>query len=360
MLQIDIQTLSKTYPLYLGNGLIEKLPSIIESVKPNLSSVLIITDSAVDSYYGEAVVKVIDTKFKVAKYVVPSGEHAKSFQHYYDCQTFALEQQLDRNALVIAFGGGVVGDLAGFVAATYMRGISFIQVPTTLLAHDSAVGGKVAINHELGKNMIGAFYQPEAVVYDIDLLKTLPEREWRSGFAEVIKHAFIHDEEFYKWLQQNIQSLTDLKDEKLIYAIQNGILVKASVVKEDETEAGVRAHLNFGHTLGHAIEAECGYGKISHGEGVAIGMLFAMKVSNVLEKSQFSVDDIAKWFEKFGYKTSVPNHLSAEKLLVRMKADKKSKSSNVHMVLLEGIGKPFVQQVEDEVILKLLNEELKA
>jgi 3-dehydroquinate synthase len=241
-----------------------------------------------------------------------------------------------------------------------MRGVSFIQVPTTLLAHDSAVGGKVAINHELGKNMIGAFYQPEAVVYDIDLLKTLPEREWRSGFAEVIKHAFIHDEAFYEWLQQNIQSLTDLQDEKLIYAIQNGILVKASVVKEDETEAGVRAHLNFGHTLGHAIEAECGYGQISHGEGVAIGMLFAMKVSNVLEKSQFSVDDIAKWFEKFGYKTSVPNHLSAEKLLVRMKADKKSKSSNVHMVLLEGIGKPFVQQVEDEVILKLLNEELKA
>ena len=204
------------------------------------------------------------------------------------------------------------------------------------------------------------FYQPEAVVYDIDLLKTLPEREWRSGFAEVIKHAFIHDEAFYEWLQQNIQSLTDLQGEKLIYAIQSGILVKASVVKEDETEAGVRAHLNFGHTLGHAIEAECGYGQISHGEGVAIGMLFAMKVSNTLGKSEFPVAEIAKWFEKFGYETSVPNHLSAEKLLVRMKADKKSKSSNVHMVLLEGIGKPFVQQVEDEVILKLLNEELQA
>ncbi|TYR82590.1 3-dehydroquinate synthase [Priestia megaterium] len=359
MQQIQIETLSKTYPLYLGNQILRNLNDIIEQVKPDVSSILVITDEAVDAHYGEQLMTYIDVKYQAYKYVVPSGEKAKSFEHYYACQTFALEHQLDRHALTIAFGGGVVGDLAGFVAATYMRGISFIQVPTTLLAHDSAVGGKVAINHELGKNMIGAFFQPEAVVYDIHLLETLPEKEWRSGFAEVIKHALIHDIGFYNWLQKNIHTLEDLRGDKLIYAIEKGISVKASVVKEDETESGVRAHLNFGHTLGHAIESECGYGKISHGEGVAIGMLFAMKVSNALKKTSFPVAEIARWFEQFGYATMIPSGLSKERLLTKMQADKKSKKSHVYMVLLEDIGKPYVQKIDDELILNLLAEELK-
>src|SRR6185312_13145009 len=191
---------------------------------------------------------------------VPSGEQAKQFPIYEACLTFALENGLDRKSCIIAFGGGAVGDLAGFVAATYMRGIAFLQVPTTLLAHDSAVGGKVAINHPLGKNMIGAFHQPEAVVYHTPFLQSLPEKEWRSGYAEVIKHALIGDVELYHWLKEEVQTLADLRDEKLIHILTKAIPVKANVVSQDETEKGVRAHLNFGHTLGHALEKEIGYG----------------------------------------------------------------------------------------------------
>ncbi|MBM7701724.1 3-dehydroquinate synthase [Metabacillus iocasae] len=355
MKQYQIETASKVYPLYVGENILPKLPEVIKEVKPNVSSVLIITDEAVDGCYGKSILSLLKSFFQVDKYVVPSGEQAKSFQHYYDCQTYALSKQLDRNALILAVGGGVVGDLAGFVAATYMRGISFIQVPTTLLAHDSAVGGKVAINHESGKNMIGAFHQPEAVFYDITLLTTLPKREWRSGFAEVIKHAFIHDEQFYQWLQDNIYSLNDLKGEKLIYAINKGIAVKAAIVRDDEKESGVRAHLNFGHTLGHAIEAESGYGHISHGEGVAIGMLFAMRVSNALGHSNFDITTFESWLQRFGYETKVPSNLDSNRLLAKMKADKKAKASAVYMVLLKAIGQPFVEKVEDELILSLLD-----
>ncbi|MBN8250222.1 3-dehydroquinate synthase [Priestia flexa] len=359
MEQIQIETKSKTYPLYLGENILSKLPSVIESVKPNASQILVLTDEAVNECYGDKMMDALSSYSTVYKYVLPSGEQAKSFEHYYACQTFALEKQLDRNALIIAFGGGVIGDLAGFVAATYMRGISFIQVPTTLLAHDSAVGGKVAINHELGKNMIGAFFQPEAVFYDIELLNTLPEKEWRSGFAEVIKHALIHDVEFYQWMKTTIKTLSDLRENALIHALKKGISVKAAIVKEDEMEAGVRAHLNFGHTLGHAIESECGYGKISHGEAVAIGMLFAMDVSNALGKTAFPVSEIASWFKQFGYQTSIPSHLEKERLLKKMQADKKSKQSDVYMVLLEEIGQPYVQKVEDDLILNLLSQQLE-
>ncbi|WP_110112970.1 3-dehydroquinate synthase [Bacillus sp. CGMCC 1.16541] len=357
MKEYKIETASKVYPLYVGEGILPQLPEVIKKVKPNASGLLIITDEVVDKHYGESILALLQLSFPVDKYVVPSGEHAKSFQHYYECQTYALEKKLDRNALIVAVGGGVVGDLAGFVAATYMRGISFIQVPTTLLAHDSAVGGKVAINHELGKNMIGAFHQPEAVFYDTNLLTTLPEREWRSGFAEVIKHAFIHDELFYQWLQDNIHSLSDLKGDNLIYAINKGIAVKAAIVREDEKESGVRAHLNFGHTLGHAIEAELGYGEISHGEAVVIGMLFAMKVSNKLGYSNFDVATMKVWLEKFGYETEIPSTLKPNDLLVKMKTDKKAKANDVYMVLLTSIGQPFVEKVEDQFVLSLLENQ---
>ena len=198
----------------------------------------------------------------------------------------ALDFKLDRHSLILALGGGAVGDLSGFVAATFMRGIPFIQIPTTILAHDSAVGGKVAINHPAGKNMIGAFYQPEAVVYDIDFLKSLPEHEIRSGFAEVIKHGLIQDPSFYHWLKENILSIDMMiSDENLIHFLSRGVEIKSAIVEEDEKETGIRAYLNFGHTLGHAIEAELGYGKLTHGEAVVIGMLYALQLSEKYLKS---------------------------------------------------------------------------
>jgi 3-dehydroquinate synthase len=240
-----------------------------------------------------------------------------------------------------------------------MRGIPFIQVPTTLLAHDSAVGGKVAINHELGKNMIGAFHQPEAVFYDIELLQSLPPKEWLSGFAEVIKHALISEYEFYGWLKAHIHHMTDLKGEQLSYAIEKGILVKAKIVAEDETEKGVRAFLNFGHTLGHAIEAALGYGKITHGEAVVIGMVFALKLSQNIHQLKFDLGGFCKWLEQLGYKTSIPASLTPEILLEKMKKDKKNKGNSIWMVLLKEVGAPIVTEVEDRLLLTLLEDEIK-
>lgn len=350
---IQIQTASKTYPLFLGHQILDKLPEVIGSVKPDVSKVFIITDEEVDRLYGDALASVLRDLSPV-KYVIPSGEHAKSFDYFYQCQTFALEHQLDRRSLILAFGGGVVGDLAGFVAATYMRGISFIQIPTTLLAHDSAVGGKVAINHALGKNMIGAFHQPEAVFYDVQFFESLPEREWRSGFGEVVKHALISDESFYRWLQDNITSLQHVQNQHLMHMIEKGIHVKAGIVRADERESGVRAFLNLGHTLGHAIESESGYGVVSHGEAVIIGMIFALEVSIELEGLRFDVEELKKWLTSLGYSVDVPKSLDHKRLLQKMQGDKKSTESNVNMVLLQAIGEPVMRRVDDETILSLL------
>ncbi|WP_099362721.1 3-dehydroquinate synthase [Fredinandcohnia onubensis] len=355
--QLTIATKSKTYPMYIGTEIIDQLPRVIKDTCKSVSKVLVISDESVASLYLEKVKEILKAQFdEPLSFVIPAGESAKSFEMYYQCQTFALEKGLDRSSVILALGGGVVGDLAGFVAATFMRGIPFIQIPTTLLAHDSAVGGKVAINHELGKNMIGAFHQPNAVLYDIDLMKTLPKIELRSGFAEVIKHGLIWDPEFYEWLTENITSLNDLKGEKLQYAVLKGVAVKAKVVSEDEQEKGLRAILNFGHTLGHAIEAESGYGKITHGDGVAIGMIFALKVSEKIFNRNLSSENIKEWFSLFRFPTSIPEQLEAEKLLERMKHDKKATSGKVKMVLLKNIGETVIQDIEDEHLLRFLED----
>jgi 3-dehydroquinate synthase len=357
MRTINIHTSSKTYPLFLGASIMGELPRVIMDVQPKVTKVLVITDEEVHRLYGEKMMNILSASFQACLHIVPNGEKAKSFEHFYECHTYALEQQLDRRSLIIAFGGGVVGDLAGFVASTYMRGIPFIQVPTTLLAHDSAVGGKVAINHELGKNMIGAFYQPEAVFYDIGLLESLPGKERLSGFAEVVKHALISDPDFYEWLLENVSSVDDLKDEKLAYAIEKGILVKAAIVAEDETEKGVRAFLNFGHTLGHAIEAAMGYGKLTHGEAVVIGMVFALKLSKNVHQLDFDFERFCRWLKKLGYEIAIPSALSVAELLNKMKKDKKNQADSIHMVLLKETGLPVVTPVEDSDLILLLEAE---
>lgn len=355
--KLTIATKSKTYPMYIGTEIINQLPKVIQDTCKSVSKVLVISDESVAALYLEKVLGILNQQFdEPLSFVIPAGESAKSFDIYYQCQTFALEKGLDRSSVILALGGGVVGDLAGFVAATFMRGIPFIQIPTTLLAHDSAVGGKVAINHDLGKNMIGAFHQPNAVLYDIELMKTLPKVELRSGFAEVIKHGLIWDPEFYQWLNEEITSLDDLNGEKLQYAILKGVAVKAKVVSEDEQEKGLRAILNFGHTLGHAIEAESGYGKITHGDGVAIGMIFALKVSEKIFDINLSSEKIKEWFKLFEFPTTIPNALDNEKLLERMKHDKKATSGKVRMVLLKNIGETVIQDIDDEQLLNLLKE----
>ena len=351
---IQIQTESKSYPVFVGEGVRKELNDFLSNHLTDLTRILIITDETVARLHLQELQKVLSAWNPII-FIAPSGEKAKTFDVYYQALSTALENGLDRKSVILSFGGGAVGDLSGFVAASYMRGIPFIQVPTTILAHDSAVGGKVAINHPLGKNMIGAFYQPEAVFYDLEWLKTLPVQEIRSGFAEVIKHALISDSDFLYWLQANIPDIQSISQERLADSLIKGIGIKNKFVSQDERETGVRAYLNFGHTLGHAIESEMGYGNFTHGEAVMIGMVYALKLSNQLLNLSFNVTEFVRWVTKLGYDIKLPSHLSFEQLLRKMKQDKKSVGESYRFVLLEQIGQPKLQEVSEKVLL----EELK-
>lgn len=349
---LTINTTSKQYPVFIGNKAVHKLPEFIKSKLSQVNKILIITDETVATLHLETIKAVLQSTGKtILEHVVPKGEFAKTFDVYYECQSYCLSQHLNRKSLIIALGGGAVGDLSGFVAATFMRGIPFIQVPTTLLAHDSAVGGKVAINHPLGKNMIGAFFQPEAVVYDLDLLHTLPVQELRSGFAEVIKHSLIADLDFYQWLVNQIHDLSQMTDEQFFKIIKRGIEIKASVVEKDEKESGIRAYLNFGHTLGHAIETSMGYGQFTHGESVLIGMVFALKLSQEKLGLEFDIHTFVTWLQALGYQTSIPKHLDIEKLLSLMKSDKKAVTDSATFVLLKHVGQPLLMELNDNELL---------
>jgi len=353
MKTVHVNAGSKSYPVIIGDNTVTQLNAFLQEHFPNCTKILIITDETVASLHLTALEKEI-TAFPVVSHIVPAGEHAKTFDVFYGCHSFALEEKLDRKSLIIAFGGGAVGDLAGFVASSFMRGIPFIQVPTTILAHDSAVGGKVAINHPLGKNMIGAFYQPDAVFYETSYISTLPVMELRSGFGEVMKHALISDDEFYESLLKDITDLAGVPEEQWAVLLEKGILVKSNVVAQDEKEANVRAYLNFGHTLGHAIEAEMGYGNMSHGEAVVIGMLFALRLSEKKLGLDFDINRFRQWLQTLGYATEVPSRLNIQALIDRMKQDKKSVKGTVHFVLLEKIGSPVIVQMEE----RELREEL--
>jgi 3-dehydroquinate synthase len=352
---IHIQTSSKSYDVIVGEGVIRDISSFLNAQFPDLTRILIITDETVAKLHLNSLLPYLE-ELETFVYTAPSGEKAKTFEIYYDALSAALENRLDRKSLILAFGGGAVGDLSGFVAASFMRGIPFIQVPTTILAHDSAVGGKVAINHPLGKNMIGAFHQPAAVFYDLNLLSTLTRQEIRSGFAEVIKHALIHDPEFYQWLRANITSLDSLPAHVLFKSLTTGIKIKNAFVSQDERESGIRAYLNFGHTLGHAIEAEMGYGNFTHGEAVMIGMIYSLSLSNDLLELSFDLNDFISWVEHLGYVTTIPSNLSHGKLVEKMKQDKKSIGESIHFVLLQHIGKPMLQQLNDDILLNKLKD----
>jgi 3-dehydroquinate synthase len=350
---IRIDTESKNYDVFVGEGVTQGIAPFLTNHFRGLTKLLIITDETVASIHLEKLLPFL-REWNPVVFTAPSGEKAKTFEIYYRALSVALENRLDRKSVILSFGGGAVGDLAGFVAASFMRGIPFIQVPTTILAHDSSVGGKVAINHPLGKNMIGAFHQPEAVFYDLDFLKTLPQQEIRSGYAEVIKHALIYDPEFYDWLQTNITDLKLITTEQLSDSLTRGIRIKREFVSQDERETGIRAYLNFGHTLGHAIESEMGYGEFTHGEAVMIGMVFALRISHDLQGLSFDLNRFIKWIESLGFETRLPANLSYDRLLNKMRQDKKSVGNSIRFVLLEQVGKPKLQEISDEFLLKKL------
>lgn len=343
MMRIPVNTASHQYDVVIGNGILrEAIQSHKEAIE-KADHLIVLTDEHVWNAQGDYFKHNFPYPFEV--FIMPPGESCKSFENYFQVQTFLLEKNCTRKSFIFAFGGGAVGDLAGFVAATFMRGIPFIQIPTTILAHDSAVGGKTAINHPQGKNMIGAFYQPQAVIYDTNFLSTLNDKEIRSGMAEVIKHALISNKD---WLQELMQcTITELDTNSLAEHLKKGIEVKAKIVEEDETEQSVRKFLNFGHTYGHAIEAAAGYGGISHGESVMIGMVYALLLSSRYGKVS---RDFTKEFLRFannqGYPFERVADLSFEELTPYLLKDKKNEYGVLRFVLLKEIGQPFVQSIE--------------
>lgn len=354
MNEIKVKTKTHQYPIYLGYDIYKNLEQYIAT---DYSSILIITDENVEKLYLDEILSSLKRNSVYTKVVRP-GEQSKTIDVFYELHTYLIEVGCDRRSLIIALGGGVVGDLAGFVAATYMRGIDYIQLPTTLLAHDSSVGGKVAINHQYGKNLMGSFYAPRLVVYDIKTLQSLPLKEIRSGYAELIKEALIADNHFFESLITN--SLQSLNCKLIQNYIRKGITIKASIVEQDEKENGIRKHLNLGHTLGHALETYFDYQTITHGEAVAIGLLFSLYVSERKYNVSLPTKELLSWLTLNNYPL-IFKKLNYNTLVKLMKADKKTINHSIHMVLLEKVGRPLTQEISDyevELYLKSFFEKL--
>ena len=335
---VNVALGERSYPIHIGDGLIGALPELLRGRA--VSRVAVVTNPTVaDLYLGRVQQALADAGFPVVAIMIPDGEAHKTLATWAHILDRLLAARLDRKSAVLALGGGVVGDVAGFAAATYQRGIDLIQVPTTLLSQvDSSVGGKTGVNHPLGKNMIGAFYQPKLVVIDTATLASLPERELRAGLAEVIKYGLIRDHGFFAWLERNVQALLAGDTDALAHAIEVSCRHKAEVVANDETEQGERALLNLGHTFGHAIEAGLGYGAWLHGEAVAAGTVLAARLSARLGwLSESDVDRIARLFSAAGLPTQGPP-LGADRYLELMSRDKKVVSGNARLILLRAIG----------------------
>lgn len=345
------------YPIHIGAGVLAQPELILDYLGQKRTA--IVTNTTVAPLYLEKFRAVLANHGVVSvPIVLPDGEEYKNWETLNLIFDALLTHRCERNTPLIALGGGVVGDLTGFAAATYLRGVPFIQVPTTLLAQvDSSVGGKTGINHPLGKNMIGAFYQPQAVVADTSTLDTLPERELRAGIAEVIKYGLIRDVAFFEWIESNISRLLARDDEVLIESVRRSCVHKAEVVEADERESGVRALLNLGHTFGHAIENAMGYGNWLHGEAVAAGTILAAEVSRRMGMiGAEDVNRIRNLYLKAGLPVVAPN-LGPEKYLHLMGLDKKVQGGKMRFILLEGIGRAVVHaDVPSTILTEVLTE----
>jgi 3-dehydroquinate synthase len=333
---------NRSYNIVIGRGLLNGLGAACQ--KLNLGArCAVISDSNVARRFGKAAQKSLARAgFDALLIVVPAGETAKSLKTVQACYDRLARHRLERKSFIVALGGGVVGDLAGFVAATYLRGIPFVQVPTTLLAQvDSSVGGKVGVNLKAGKNLVGAFHQPRLVLCDFDTLRTLPLREYRSGLAEIIKYGIIYDAALFKKLERDLPKLLKRDPETLADVVARCCEIKAAVVGQDETDGGLRAILNFGHTIGHAIEAISGYGKYLHGEAIAIGQVAAAELS--ARQAGLPVSDVQRirnLFRGAGLPVAVKlDALNRKQLFAAMKLDKKVSGGEIKFVLAKKIGK---------------------
>ncbi len=338
-----------SYSIYIAAGLMDDAKLLRSTIKGR--KVFIVTCDTVGSLYLEKLKKVF-AGFEIDSVTLPDGERSKTLQNLEFIVGEMLASKHNRGTTIIALGGGVVGDLAGFVAATYQRGVDFVQIPTSLLAQvDSSVGGKTAVNHRLGKNMIGAFYQPQAVYIDTDTLMTLPQKELSAGFAEVIKHGILADSEFFAWLEDHVVELLRLDNKAIGHAVKRSCEIKAAVVAIDVKEKGTRALLNLGHTFGHAIEIAEGFGNWLHGEAVAVGLVLAtdlsMRMGKITGMEALRVKSLIRKFKLPVEPPSIPN----EQFIGLMDVDKKTTDTGVRYILLEEIGRAVIEDNIDPDLL---------
>lgn len=355
MQTLRVELGERAYPIHIGERLLTDAGLVMAHL--DLPKVAIVTNTTVAPLYLQQLSEALRAPgVEVISIVLEDGERYKDWATLNRIYDALLERRCDRRTTLIALGGGVIGDLAGFAAATYMRGIPFIQIPTTLLAQvDSSIGGKTGINHPLGKNMIGAFYQPRLVLADTAVLASLPPRELSAGLAEVIKHGLIRDEGFVAWLEQNVEKLLACDAAALAHAVRRCCEIKAAVVAEDERETGVRALLNFGHTFGHAIESGLGYGKWLHGEAVAAGMVMAADLSRRLGYiAQADVDRVVALLKRARLPVAPPD-IAPGRMLELMAVDKKTEGGKLRFVLLDRIG---AASIRSEVPAGLLQQAL--
>ena len=340
MKTLNVNLGERSYPIYIGVELLQNLALIQKHI--HTKAVCIVSNTTVSKLYLSELKKSLND-YRVIEVILEDGEQFKNADSLNQIYTALLDNKFNRDSTIIALGGGVVGDIAGFAAASFMRGIPFVQIPTTLLSQvDSSVGGKTGINHPLGKNMIGAFYQPQAVIIDIHVLKTLEAREISAGLAEVIKYGLIWDKAFFDHLENHITDLKDLNITQLEQAIYRSCEIKAEVVSQDEKESGLRAILNLGHTFGHAIENCLGYGAWLHGEAVGCGMVMAAQMSQAQDWiSDADFDRISKLINAAGLPIKKPN-ISKQEFLGAMSLDKKNKNQEIYLVLQQGIGKAII------------------
>ena len=357
--ELRVELAERAYPILIGQALIDD-PSLFASRIKGRAAV--VTSDRIAPYFLDRLrATLARAKVDAIEIILPDGEAAKTWETLNLVYSGLLAQRCDRRTTLIALGGGVIGDITGFAAATYQRGVPFIQVPTTLLAQvDSSVGGKTAINHPLGKNMIGAFYQPILVLADTETLSTLPEREFRSGIAEVIKYGFIYDLAFLEWLEANLDALMRRDPAALTHAIHRSCEIKAEIVVQDERETGMRAWLNLGHTFGHAIEAGLGYGQWLHGEAVAAGTVLAAELSVRLG---FLASADARRIRDLVIRAGLPARapdLGAARYLELMRVDKKAQGGAIRYVLLKRLGEACVEPVPDDTVRGLLEQLTRA
>lgn len=351
MKKIIVNLKENSYTIFIGSNILSN-KELYLSIKGK--KIALITNKKIKNLHFKNFKNNI---FKRDNIILPDGEKYKNQESIEKIHNYLLKNNFSRDSALIAFGGGVIGDITGFAASTYQRGIKFIQVPTSLLAMvDSSVGGKTGINHALGKNMIGSFHQPSAVIADTEILKTLPERQFRAGMAEVIKYGIIKDKIFFKWILEEHKNIKNLNPESIIKIIKKSCQIKADIVAQDEKEKNIRALLNLGHTFGHAIENNLGYGKWLHGEAIACGFLIAADIS--MQKKTMAIaeyEEIKKILKIFKLPIKLPKNINLEKIYKTMLLDKKVKNNKIVFILPKNIGSAYItSEIRKSMVMKAL------